>query len=118
MIDRQGFESAGFVWGVGVDAALDGSNYWTPSVEESDTTADADFTTVAAADLINNTLAVVDATSEDDTLQLVEYIGSKRYVRIKLTETGTLSGPHFVLGLRGRPIHGPAGTVVAATAAT
>lgn len=118
MLDRAGFRSAVFLWAIGADAALDGSNYWTPSLEESDTTADADFTAVAAADIINNGLAVVDSTSEDSTVQIAEYRGSKRYVRLKLTETGTLSGPHCVVGLLGLPNSMPKGDVAAGTSAT
>lgn len=117
LLDRAGYETAAILWSVGVDAALDGSNYWTPTVQESDTTVDGDFTTVAAADLLY-TPTVVDSTSEDDVTQVMEYRGTKRYIRLLLTETGTLSGPHAIIGLLGRGVHSPLGSVAVGTTAT
>src|SRR5574343_661158 len=100
LLDRAGYETAAILWSVGIDAAVDG-----------------DFTTVAAADLLY-TPTVVDSTNEDDVTQVMEYRGTKRYIRLLLTETGTLSGPHAIIGLLGRGVHSPLGSVAVGTTAT
>lgn len=57
-------------------------------IQETDT-AGSGYTTVAAADLVNSTLALIDDAAEDDVLQVVEYVGKKRYVRVFVDMTGT-----------------------------
>lgn len=81
-IDLQGFDSALVILSVGT--LTDGTH--TPSVQESDTTTDGDFSDVAAADLIGSLSALVSATD-----QRVSYIGSKRYIRVVNTVTGSPS---------------------------
>lgn len=75
-----------FIFGESNDT-LSGSVYVTPTLEESDTLGSG-YTTVAAADM-SGTLSVVDAAAEDSTVQVVGYMGTKRYVRAVFTLTGT-----------------------------
>ncbi|KAB6714324.1 hypothetical protein [Roseobacter sp. TSBP12] len=85
-------------------------------IQESDTTADADFTAVADTDLIGTeaALAVTDDASDTIPVGSVGYIGTKKYVRAVITgTTGTdaaVSGAWILQGPRYAP-------VVSATAA-
>lgn len=85
-------------------------------IQESDTTADADFTAVADTDLIGTeaALAVTDDASDTIPVGSVGYIGTKKYVRAVVTgTTGTdaaVSGAWILQGPRYAP-------VVSATAA-
>lgn len=88
-IDTQGFDGCAFALDLGISGdTLSGSVKFLAEVQESDT-AGSGHTTVAAADLVNSTLALVDDPAEDDVLQVVEYVGSKRYVRLFIDTTGT-----------------------------
>lgn len=105
-VDLQFYESCLIVVEIGVDAALDGSNYWNIGIEESDD--DSAFTDVAEADMIGaisgtttGQFALVDSTAEDAAAYMVGYIGAKRYVRVHLDETGTLSGPISAIAIAG-----------------
>jgi hypothetical protein len=81
---------------VDVDAFTDGSV--AISVEES--SDNSTFTAVAAADLefdvINGLAATgiitIDGAADDDQAYHMAYIGSKRYIRLVVDETGTTSG--------------------------
>ena len=119
ILDRAGFESAGIAWQVGLDAGtgLSSSHKVTPTLQESDTTVDADFTTVAAADMIYAP-TVVDSTSKDETVQRIEYKGSKRFIRLLLTETGVVSCPMAILGVLGRATNAPVSAPTLGTTAT
>lgn len=105
-IDLQGFNSAVILIHMGVDAALDGSNYWTFTLQDS-----ADGTTYAnveTADMLDLTVTsgvvlTVDSTSEDNTVYKIGYVGGKRYLQLVATETGTLSGPMAITLIKGDP---------------
>ena len=77
-------------------------------------------TDVATADM-QGAFTLIDATSEDVLIQTVGYIGSKRYVRVKLDFTtgtgGISSAPVAVMGLLGSADYYPI-TAPAAVAAT
>jgi hypothetical protein len=73
---------------MGTFTGVDGSNYLTITLQESDTVVGTDFTTVAAGDLVG-AFTVVNASTKDQTSQMVGYIGSKRYIRVALTYTST-----------------------------
>ena len=87
-LDLQGFEGGCISAIIGALTGVDGSNYVTPILQESDTTADTDASAVAAANMIGS-FTKVDSTSEDSVVQTVGYIGSKRYIRVKFDYTGT-----------------------------
>lgn len=78
-VDRRGYDSVAAL--VHFGTITDGG--WTPSLEESDD--DSTYTAVAADDLVGS---FSEATSADsDTIQEVGYVGTKRYVRVVVTES-------------------------------
>ncbi|MCE5334365.1 MAG: hypothetical protein LLG06_07215 [Desulfobacteraceae bacterium] len=112
-IDLSGFNSACLLISVGTDAGsgLSGSNYWTFTLEDSD-----DGTTYAAvttADMLDLTVttggvvAVIDATTEDNVLIKLGYVGEKRYLQLTYTETGTCSTPMSIVLVKGHPSNSP-----------
>lgn len=85
--DMKGYESALLIAQIGVSGdTLSGSVKLIPVAMESDD--NSSFTAVAAADLLG-AFTLVDAAAEDDVVQTVAYIGSKRYVRVDIDTTGT-----------------------------
>lgn len=95
-VDLAGFDSALFVINTG---AIVGAGDFGVKLQESDTTTDADFSDVAAADQ----LGTIPATLAANSAYRVGYIGSKRkrYVRAVVTKAGGTSialGATVVLG--------------------
>ena len=88
ILDTASMGSAGIAVVVGALTGVDGSNYLTPVLQESDTTVTGDFTTVAAADIAGG-FTVINSTAKDQVTQFVGYKGSKRYIRVNLDFTGT-----------------------------
>lgn len=117
-LDTQGFEGAGIEAIVGDLTGVDGSNSLLPTLQESDTTADADATTVAAGD-VQGAFTLIDSASEDDVRQFVSYKGIKRYIRVLFNYTGTGISAGYVgaTGWLAHARHAP-GTAPAAVAAT
>jgi hypothetical protein len=103
--------------------ALVGASTGTPStankmtlvVQESSSTAAASFVAVSAANLIGEVsgttigaFAILDGTADLSQTYKVGYIGSKRYVRVKYTETGTFPGaPIGVVAIGGNLNYAP-----------
>jgi hypothetical protein len=81
--DTAGYESVAAIVSIGV--ITDGTHTFT--LQESATTTDGDFTNVSASDLMGAFTAA--DSSSDEAIQWVGYKGSKRYVRVKDTVTGT-----------------------------
>lgn len=103
VVDRNNWTALVLLLALGANGGtLDASHYVTPTVQESDTLVAADFTDVAAADLLYS-FAVVAAGADVAKAQRAEYTGSKRYVRVKLTVTGTVSVVMAVTALLGLP---------------
>lgn len=118
-LDLKGFNGAAIVVNVGTLVGFDasGTASLTPVLQESDGTDATGATTVASTDM-HGAFTKIDAASEDDTTQVVGYIGSKRYIRVNLDFGGTISAaPVSVEGLLGRPDVLPA-VAPAAVAAT
>lgn len=89
-------------------------------IQESDTTADADFTAVADADLIGTeaALTVTDDADDDTAIGSIGYIGTKRYLRV--VATGTTGTDATVAGTWALqcPRYAPKGDAAAEIAAT
>lgn len=98
--DLAGYRSAMAIIVAGV--ATDGTIV--PSLEESDD--NSSWSAVAAGDL-SGTFASVTAAA-DETVQEVGYLGTKRYIRVLLTETVASAG-QFITALivRGDPLTKP-----------
>lgn len=98
-VDLKGYETAIAV--VQFGTWTDGTH--TPSLEESDD--NSSFTAVAAADM-EGSFTAVSAGGGSNTVQTVGYKGRKRYIRVKLTLSGTTTGAlSNALIVRSRPRH-------------
>lgn len=93
-VDLAGYEAASVVLEIG--AVTDGD--YTITVEESDTSGSG-FTTVAAADLDGTFTTPLVA----DTLETVEYHGTKQFIRAVATDGGTGNAAFVVGVVRGAP---------------
>jgi hypothetical protein len=85
-VDLQGYDGGALVVLV-VGDWTDGTH--TVALEESDD--DSTYTAVAASDL-DGSFSALDAAGDDSSVQMVAYIGSKRYVRASVTVTGATTG--------------------------
>lgn len=83
-IDLLGFGSAALVLNTG---AIVSSGDFTAKLQESDTTTSGDFADVAAAELVGDLPATLEAAS----VYRQGYIGNKRYVRTVITKNGGTS---------------------------
>ena len=94
---------------IAVLTGVDGTNYVTPVLQESDTTTGADFTAVTAGDIIGGFIKV-DSTAKDGCIQRAGYTGSKRYIRVNLVYTGAAitAGVIGVTGIIAYPQYAPA----------
>jgi hypothetical protein len=113
LLDLANFQGAVLSVSAGALTGVDTSNYLTPKMQESDTTADVDFTDVDAANL-EGAFSAINTTALDSVTQYVGYKGHKRYIRVFLDYTGTAisAGVVTVLGILGlsgnQPATGPA----------
>lgn len=121
-VDMQGFGRCSIVFIVGVDAALDGSNYWDLGIKVADDDGSGAPDTYAAVtnagDIISalgtiasGVFATVNATAEDDQTYKVCYTGGatgkKRWITPFATETGTLNTPLAAIYILDDPEDGP-----------
>lgn len=95
--DLQGYQSATVEINAGT--WTDGTHVF--EVQESDD--DSTFTAVADGDLIGSE-PTIDAATEDETVHTIGYIGTKRYVRVVATLSGTTTGMEFSVNvIKGHP---------------
>ncbi len=100
-VDLAGYRAAAVVLHVGT--LTDGT--FTPTVEES--ADDSNWSTVAAADLSGSFPAIT--TANDAAIHEVSYLGSKRYIRLLMTETVASAGAFFsAVVVRAQPLTAPA----------
>ena len=87
-------------------ATLGGSNLCTIRFMES--SDNSTFTAIADTDLLGgNNTQVVDANGEANTVVQRSYIGTKRYVTVRVEPTGTVAVPWSAAAELGAPIHAP-----------
>lgn len=100
-IDMQGWNAVTFAVSTGVVTDAGTASGFSFQVEESDTTAAADATAVADADLIGTEAALTVTSDDDDSkfIGTIGYTGTKRYVRIKCTGT---TGTNAVVTVQAR----------------
>jgi hypothetical protein len=91
IIDRQGYGLADFVVQVGTSTTADGSNFFTISLEAGDASNLSDAAAVTSANGLVGANLVINATADANLVNHLGYNGSKRYVRLVYTETGTAS---------------------------
>lgn len=120
IIDMQGFESLTYVAYTGIVTDAGTASGFSFEVQESDTTADADFTAVADADLLGleSALTVTDDTADEELIGSIGYIGGKRYVRIVATGTTGTDAVVVVAAIKGHGASQGTATNAADIAAT
>lgn len=120
IVDMQGWGALTFVVQTGTVTDAGTASGFSFEVQESDTTADADFTAVANADLIGleSALTVTSDTADDDIIGSIGYVGSKRYVRIVATGTTGTDAYVAAVAIKRRGASMGEATVAADVAAT
>jgi hypothetical protein len=120
IVDVTDYQFATFALQTGAVTDAGDATGFTTQIQESDTTADADFTAVADADLIGleTELTVVLDTKDSVAIGSIGYRGNKKYVRAVVT--GSTASNAIVNGmwiLQG-PRYAPKGDAAANIAAT
>jgi len=116
--DVRGFDAANFYLSTGVVTDAGTAAGFTMKLQESDTLVGADFTDVAALDLIGANLTVTLDASDNVTAGVQGYVGNKRYVRAVFTGTTLTDAVVWVNGIVGRPHRAPVTTVGTTVATT
>ena len=88
IIDMQGFGSVEFVMQSGT--LTDGT--YTPLIEEGDASNLSDAAAVADSDLLGTEAAAAFASTDDNAVNKIGYIGNKRYVRLSIVSASTTTG--------------------------
>lgn len=96
-LDRRGFESVEFIYSSGASASV--ADTITPVVYEGDTT-NGSFTSVAAADLVGTEAPLTLSAAKSGK---VGYVGSKRYLKLRLYGTGTATAVVAAVAVLGNP---------------
>ncbi len=106
-VDMQDFGSLSFAVAVGATSGndLDASHKLALKMLESDdnsTFTDVDGDDIYDAETAASDIAkMLDSTADASSVHLVHYRGNKRYVKLNIVETGTVSVPLAVLAIRG-----------------
>ena len=114
-VDLQGFESAMVVVNTGAEGdTLSGSVKFDFILEDSDD--DSTYTAVTSSTSVtegsvdsSGIFLTLDANGETPQISEIEYLGTKRYVRVVANFSGTHgTGTIFGgVGIKGHPLHGP-----------
>lgn len=120
IVDVADFGAATFLYQTGAVTDAGAAAGFSVEIQESDTTAAADFTAVADADLVGveADLAVTADGTDSVAIGSLGYIGTKRYVRVVVT--GTANTDAIVNGVWAlqKPRYAPEGDAAANIAAT
>ena len=119
-LDTRGFDAATIEVFTNTVTDAGTASGFTATLQESDTTAAADATAVAAADAVGGTLTVTVTSDSDDNVLAgkLGYLGKKRYIRVNYVGTTGTDAIVRTIGRLGRPSRAPTtyiGTAVAAT---
>jgi len=120
IVNLQGWESATLALNKGTVTDAGTASGFSFEIQESDTTADADFTAVADADLVGLEEALTVTADGDDNKVIgsIGYRGDKQYIRVVATgTTGTDADVHGVWTMKHGASQGTA-TVAADISAT
>jgi len=117
IVDLQGYAAVTFAFFTGAVTDAGTAAGFTIKLQESDTTAAADFADVAAADHTGD----LTVTSDDDDVApvgMIGYTGQKRYVRAVVTGTSGTNAVISGAAILGKADYGPADDIAANIAAT
>jgi hypothetical protein len=107
-VDVAEYGSVTFAVNVGA-FAFDNSNKLDIVLQHADVNTDGSFADCVDADIIgaetgaSGIVKVLDSTDDQNTVHLAHYKGNKRYVRVRLEETGTVSCIVGVTAIQGHP---------------
>lgn len=119
IVDTLGYEAVTFAFVTGTVTDAGTASGFATEIQESATTADADFTAVADADLVGleSALTVTDDTADSVASGLIGYIGKKRYVRAVVTGTTGTNAVISGVAILQRPAFAPVADNTAANIA-
>lgn len=117
VIDTQGYEALCFALMTGTVTDAGTAAGFTVSLEESDTTVNADFAAVAAADHTGD-LTVTSDTDDGVPVGKIGYKGTKRYVRLSAVGTTNTAATILGMAILARTNYGPADDIAANIAAS
>lgn len=106
VIDTAGFKSAAFLIMFAAVAAADADNTMAFTAEEGDSALAYDFVAVPATRLINPYTLAATATAQS-VKKFGVILGTKRYIRLKYTETGTVDATFGAVAVLGNPAERP-----------
>lgn len=104
VLDRRGYDKAEFVFSYGATASA--ADTVTPVIYEC-ATSNGSFTSVADADLLPQTSAEAAVTITAAGSSKLGYIGTKRYLKIRLYGTGHATGIVSAVLIAGDPSRAP-----------
>jgi len=106
IVDTSGFEAITYLVQTGTVTDAGTAAGITFVVQESDTTADADFTAVDDADLVGleSDIAITVDTLDGVAIGAIGYVGNKRYTRIVATGTTGTDATVNVVVAKQRPL--------------
>ncbi len=122
-VDLQGFDSAMVVVNYGTVTNTDANNKVVAKLQEcdADPNLNASWADVAAADM-QGTFTTVDGAADDQRVDAVGYIGSKRYLRVLLDFTSAGVNPDHcpvsIEAILSVARHGPASGITPTTGAS
>lgn len=103
IIDMQGYGACTFVVQVAGVTTADDSNLFTFTLQAGDDSGLSDGATVTAATGLLGSNIVIDNTNDANKVGMMGYVGSKRYVRLVATETGTASAAWSAVAVQQLP---------------
>jgi hypothetical protein len=107
VIDLIGYRGVLLVAGFGLSSALLGASNLA-TVRFMSSSDNSTWAAIADTDLIGgNNTQIVDANAEANTCYQRSYIGSARYVTIRIEPTGTIATTVSAYAVLGRPLHAP-----------
>jgi hypothetical protein len=120
IVDVTEYGAATFCFGTGAVTDAGAAAGFAVEIQESDTTAAADFTAVADSDLIGLESELTVTSDDDDTKAIgcIGYRGTKKYVRARVTGTSGTNAIVTGLWVLQKPRYAPTGTAAANIAAT
>jgi hypothetical protein len=120
IVDVTDYAAATFLYQTGAVTDAGAAAGFSVEIQESDTTAAADFTAVADADLVGAEadLAVADDATDSVAIGSLGYIGTKKYVRAVVTGTSGTDGVVNGVWALQSPRYAPKGDAAANIAAT
>lgn len=106
-VDNADFNSLMFVVNVGT-FAFTGSNYLDVIVQDSDVDTDGSYAAIGSDDIhetmetpASGIYKVLDSTDDDEQMYTINYRGTKRFARVRLVESGTVTAPISITAVQG-----------------